>query len=390
MTTLENLNTKLSRFIATNSENYFDPDTRAQALNDAAVEFVHEYNPPELRKKAALVPRLDGIPVHDCDAFNSALYGTFAASSDAQNLATDTANKVEGDGSISFDIVPALSGDNFADVSVASLTSLNLNSLEGTGLFRLSAFLPNVTNLSSVEIWLGTDVSNYWSMSATLDINGNPFAANAENKLEFDWANATQNGTPDASAITYLKVRINYTVSFAGGTGYRIDNIRAFGAGTPKIDDNYLIADLPSDFYTINSARELKNSTTGDEIVEAGPDNFMLGRALWTTDYNLTYQTQKIYIGETSHLGQALILTYYRSAGSLVNNSDDNGLSPRTDRLIVCKAGRILFADYGDLNGIQKAKDEEAKATRAWSGKESVVNRRLKSRFERTGFHSRV
>jgi len=154
--------------------------------------------------------------------------GTWQAdttNSDATNVTIDTAEYTSGNGSLNFDVDVSQSGNNRATIYNEDANSADLSDLEDLASWVFEAYIPNVTNFSSITFYWGTDSSNYWSATVTTDINGSAFA-NGDNTIKVNWADATPTGTPDAGDITYYRFDFNYTVSQGDDTDFRLDYLR--------------------------------------------------------------------------------------------------------------------------------------------------------------------
>lgn len=73
------------------------------------------------------------------------------------------------------------------------------------GVVILPAFLSDATKLSSIEIRLETDASNYYSVISTADSIGDYFT-NGWNMIKFEMGNASETGSPDSTDITQWKI----------------------------------------------------------------------------------------------------------------------------------------------------------------------------------------
>lgn len=147
------------------------------------------------------------------------------AASDATNLTVDNVEYEQGTGSFNFDVDVSQSGNNRATIYNTTMNVLNLSSYEDLAAFIIRFYLPDVTNFSSFTLYWGSDSSNYWSVTVTTDITGSPFIA-GWNRVKFDWSSATMTGTPDVTAVDYMRIDFNYTGSQTDDTNYRIDDIQ--------------------------------------------------------------------------------------------------------------------------------------------------------------------
>lgn len=172
--------------------------------------------------------------VHGCDSLTS--NGTWVADtadSDATNLTLDQLNFREGSGSFNFDVDVSQSGNDYAAIKNTTLTAIDLSSMEDLATVFLNVFIPDATNVTSILMRWGSSESNYWENSVTGAFNGTNILS-GWNECGIPWGGATETGTPDSTAITYLYVRVVYSASQADDTDFRVDNIRF---ATPKIYD---------------------------------------------------------------------------------------------------------------------------------------------------------
>lgn len=90
-------------------------------------------------------------------------------------------------------------------------SSIDLSSYEDVGVAFLANFIPtDSANLTSITLKIGSDSSNYNSVTATTPFIGT-FTDNLWQLVAFDFATASQTGTPDWSAIDYIQITDNVT-----------------------------------------------------------------------------------------------------------------------------------------------------------------------------------
>ena len=156
--------------------------------------------------------------------------GTWTAdtsTSDATNLAVNNNDFTEGDGCLSFDVDVSQSGNNKAGIYNTDLSAEDLTDSLDLDYFLLDIQFPDVTYITSVKLYWGSDTSNYYSVTVTTDINGSAFVASPTfNTLKFAWLGSTITGTPDITAINYIRIEVNYSASQADATSFKIDNLR--------------------------------------------------------------------------------------------------------------------------------------------------------------------
>lgn len=154
--------------------------------------------------------------IHDCESVTS--NGTWVGSGTATNVRVDNDIFRYGSGSIAFDC----SGSGTATLSNSTLTAVDLSDFEDKSYGFLQFFIPSGVSPTSITLKWGTDSSNYWSKTVTVQQNGAAFIADDWNLCSFQWFDATEVGTPSSSSIGYVEVEC------AGATAaslYRIDQI---------------------------------------------------------------------------------------------------------------------------------------------------------------------
>lgn len=190
--------------------------------------------------------------------------GTWVASGDASALAVDNVNYIGGSGSLEFSTA---SSSSSALITNSTQPKMDLTSYNNQQLF-LYVFIPTTTGLTSFTLKWGTDASNYWSQTVTVNNEGTNFYT-GWNLLRFNWP-ATETGSPTISNIEYLQFAINKTSSMPAQSTWRI---------------NYLVVRIPDIhdliYYTkygwTNAAGTfIENSTLGTDLLVADTDEFDL------------------------------------------------------------------------------------------------------------------
>ncbi len=88
-----------------------------------------------------------------------------------------------------------------------AISSQDLSDYEDVGVAFLAIETPSAANLSSIELRLGSSSTNYNNVSETVGFLG-AWQANNWTIVAFDFAGASQTGTPDWSAIDYVQIRV--------------------------------------------------------------------------------------------------------------------------------------------------------------------------------------
>lgn len=144
--------------------------------------------------------------------------------SDATNVTSDTLEFKQGSGSINFDVDVSQSGNNRATILNDSFDALDLSDFEDLAAFVFWVYIPDVTNFTSVTLYWGTNSTNYWSSTATTDINGSAFVA-GWNRIAITWSGSTMTSAPSSDDIGYLRFDFNYGAGQADDTDFRIDDL---------------------------------------------------------------------------------------------------------------------------------------------------------------------
>lgn len=161
-------------------------------------------------------------PIPDATALVNALEATtnITATNDAVNLTTGTA--IRGANSVSFDIDVSNSANNYATITWAGASTVDISSAKGYVAFWVYVPSGFTTELSSVAFRLGSDSSNYYSWTlGNLNEGENNFVV-----LQFSDASTT--GTPVDTAVDYFLLQVNYTASYTDKLGVLIDSMYCY------------------------------------------------------------------------------------------------------------------------------------------------------------------
>lgn len=100
---------------------------------------------------------------------------------------------------------------NLTGASTGTLTkttpSVDLTAYQGVGVGFLAIRTPSATNLTSIELRIGSSAANYYSVIVTTGFI-KAFTANEWMLVAFDLSTATTVGTPVITAMTYSQLRI--------------------------------------------------------------------------------------------------------------------------------------------------------------------------------------
>lgn len=135
------------------------------------------------------------------------------------------------------------------------MTAKDFTDFKNQSHVLVKAYLPTITNFSSISAKWGSSASDYWQKTETLP------AANGEldidwNTFAFNWADATETGTPDVTAINYAQITLTYSSAITD-TDFRLDDIRI---GKSK--------KFELDYYSLAMIKD----AAGDYQLEFNPD----------------------------------------------------------------------------------------------------------------------
>lgn len=158
------------------------------------------------------------VPQTNIDSMSSAT--GWVAGGNASGLVQDNTVYYQAPASLRFNLASAGVQGTLAKTLT---TALDLTKYQGVGVAFLAAYFPNADLIGSVELRLGSDAANYYSVTVTEGFLGAFFSNDFNQLLAFDWAGATTVGAPVVTAMNYVEVITNYT------TGTQLNNVRYGG-----------------------------------------------------------------------------------------------------------------------------------------------------------------
>ena len=129
----------------------------------------------------------------------------WTAGGNASGLATDNTVYYESPASLRFN----LSAGGSQGTLTKTISSSDLTNYIGTGVVFIAVELPTASNFTSIGVKLGSDASNYYSMSNTTGFLG-AWTSGEFLIIALDTAMATKVGTPVLTAMDYCQVFFNY------------------------------------------------------------------------------------------------------------------------------------------------------------------------------------
>jgi len=197
----------------------------------------------------------------------------------------------------------SLSGVGAGYIEKTLSNSIDMTTYKGVGVNFLALFIPTVANLTSVELRLGSDSSNYYVLTVTKAFLG-AWQNNSFDLSAFDLSQATTVLSPDITKIKYIRATFNVTGA--------ITNIRA----------GQLFSALPSPHEILfGSTAVFRNASTFalSSTISSPNDQLMLADPI----YNI-YQHECAYTIALQNGGQfagGLISSIYQTLhGSYARN----------------------------------------------------------------------
>lgn len=185
----------------------------------------------------------------------------WAAGGSASGLAVDSTVYYRSPGSLRFNLAGA--GTGYIEKTLSN--PLNLSTYERVGVAFLAFFTPSATSLTDLSVRIGSSSADYDSLSVTEGFLG-AWLANDFLLAAFDMSLASSAGTPDWSAIDYIRA--------SATTSAGINNLR-FGG---------LFIALPSPYEMLyqSAAIFLESDGTLSETITSDNDLLTLNSAAYT------------------------------------------------------------------------------------------------------------
>lgn len=143
----------------------------------------------------------------------------FTAGSNVSDISLDGVNYINGAGSIKFNL-DQVGSSTTATISKAIASAFDLTNYYQEGSVFIWVYMPDASGVTSIGIDIGSDSSNYWTMSATTTYAGTSFQ-NGWNLVRFNFTNRSETGTVDIDAVDYYAIDIAYDGT--AQSGFRID-----------------------------------------------------------------------------------------------------------------------------------------------------------------------
>lgn len=154
-------------------------------------------------------------PAITIDGMNETTGWTNGGSAGA--VAQDTTNYYNPPASLRFTVTGSSSGY----IEKTLTNAIDLSTYEGVGVVFLAINTPSASSLTSINLRIGSDSSNYSSVTQTTGFVGSWTAGNWL-LVAFDLSTASDTGTPDYENIDYIRVTINHTATL---TNFRVGDL---------------------------------------------------------------------------------------------------------------------------------------------------------------------
>lgn len=219
-----------------------------------------------------------GITLHTADSITA--NGTWAASSNASNLTEDTLNYYSGSASLRFDLNTNV-GATTGVLTNSTLDEVDCSTAEDIGALFMPVYLASTSGITSIKLEWGDDGSNNWHKTVTTQSDGTAFKV-GWNLLQLDWSSATEVGTPDSSAVGFLRVTVNYDGT--AQVGLRIDNI------VVRVGTLYTIKYYSKFLFRSSAGTWLEKPTAMTDIINLDTESYNL--FLYEAAYMLAQEVQ--------------------------------------------------------------------------------------------------
>lgn len=202
---------------------------------------------------------IQGQTIQQTNIDSMSSLGNWVAGGNASGLAVDNTVYYKSPGSLRFNLASAGSQGTLATTLD---NSVDLSKYLGVGVSFLAAYFPDADLIDSVELRLGSDSANYYSVTVTEGFLGAFYSNDFNQLLAFDLANATKVGAPVIGAIDYVEILTTYT------TGTQLNNVRYGGLWISLPSPNEILFYSAAAFRAGSSGPFAVNiSTDEDEII---------------------------------------------------------------------------------------------------------------------------
>jgi hypothetical protein len=191
--------------------------------------------------------------------------GSWTGFGDGENLVVDNINYVKGSASINWDI--NASGGTTAGITNSNVPTFDVGDYKTEGYIFVWAYLSSKTNVTNFIIRVGSDSSNYYSMTATTKNDGTAFE-DGWNLIRFNFSGKSTTGTPDDDACKYVSLYMTKAGAKVNETDYRFDQI-IMSKGIP-----FNVLYYSSYPWQTSAGVWIANSTADTDYLNANSDEY--------------------------------------------------------------------------------------------------------------------
>jgi len=178
------------------------------------------------------------------------------------SLTVNTSNYYQQPASLRF----TLTGSSAGILTETLSNAIDLGSYEDVGVVFLAVYIPDSTTLTSIQLKMGSDSTNYDSKTVTQGFTG-AWTSNNWQLVAFDMSAATTTGTPDWDAIDYVQITFNHT---ATQTNFRIGDLFISQPSANQI------------FYYSNAVFMATGTTTQLKTITTDTDSIVFNDSAYT------------------------------------------------------------------------------------------------------------
>ena len=144
--------------------------------------------------------------------------GTWVGATAISNVSTNNYEGFTWPSSVSFDY----SGTS-GTLTNSTMSAVDLTAFKDRSNLYIDIDLKTVTSLTSVSLKWGTDGSNYYSATSTVNYLGQALTVGF-NRIKFPWSSPSTVGTPTVTSTGYLQMTLAYSVD-PGAVGFSFQNV---------------------------------------------------------------------------------------------------------------------------------------------------------------------
>lgn len=239
------------------------------------------------------------------DTMNSTSGWTVGGS--ASNLMADTSVYYQAPASLRF----TLTGSSQGTLTKTLQSPNSMANYEDVGVAFLAIEIPpgaTASNLTDIVLQLGSDSSNYDSVTATEGFLG-AWVTGEWLLVAFDFSTATSTGTPNWSSIQYVNIAFDHTATFT--------NFRVGGLWVSLPSQNQILYQSAAIFLPVGS-------TTPLTTITANTDTIILNDPAYTL-----YEFEgaiSVCMQTGGATGSEMIRTFNRMLNGTPNDPEDAGL----------------------------------------------------------------